>query len=295
MSSITPVDSTAFDPRRIASIRHDYHLHPLLQIDELSALARRLMPFGNCRFVSGVAKLDSPFDHRETPYDGKSLDQVLERIEEPGSWIAIYDAQHDHVVRDMLRGVRDQIQELVLPDQRIDDIRAFIFVSAPPSVTPFHIDRENNFWLQLRGRKTITVFDHRDRDVVAAKDVERFIILGGLQNVKLRHDLLARGQRYECGPGDGVYFPSTTPHMTETTPDPTGVEKLSISVGMVFYTDVTRRHARAHAMNYMLRGLGVSPRQPGENDTLDRVKAFTGRGLWAVRRACHRLFGRRDA
>jgi hypothetical protein len=52
-------------------------------------------------------------------------------------------------------------------------------------MTPFHIDRENNFWLQIRGRKTLTLWDHRDRSVVPAEAVERFILFGDLDDVRL--------------------------------------------------------------------------------------------------------------
>lgn len=293
MHSVAPVQPLTFDPRRIGAIKHNYHTHPLMQLDALAALAHRLMPGGNCRFIKPGTKLDSPFDHAAKPHDQRDLDEVFERIEEPGSWIALYDAQVDKVYADFLAEVREGIQALVLPDQRIFDIRAFFFLSAPPSVTPFHIDRENNFWLQIRGRKNITVFDHRDRQVVPAKVVENFILSGGLEGVRLRPENLERGQRFECGPGDGVYFPSTTPHMTESRPEWPGADKLSISVGMVFYTNVTRRHARVHMMNHFLRQWGVEPREPGVADRMDVVKAATGRGLWALRNGIKKLTGRK--
>jgi hypothetical protein len=294
MHSVAPVQPLTFDPRRIGAIKHNYHTHPLMQLDALAALARRLMPRGNCRFIKPGTKLDSPFDHDAKPHDQRDLDEVLENIDEPGSWIALYDAQVDKIYADFLAEVKGGIQALVQPDQRIDDIRAFFFLSAPPSVTPFHIDRENNFWLQIRGRKNITVFDHRDREVVPAKVVEKFILAGGLDGVRLRPEDLERGQRFECGPGDGVYFPSTTPHMTESRPEWPGADKLSISVGMVFYTNITRRHARVYMMNQFLRRLGVEPREPGVADRMDVVKAIAGRGLWAIQNGLNKLKPRKQ-
>ncbi len=38
----------------------------------------------------------------------------------------------------------------------------WIFVTSPNTVTPFHYDKEHNFILQVRGRKTLHVWDHRD-------------------------------------------------------------------------------------------------------------------------------------
>jgi hypothetical protein len=291
MHAITPVEST-FTPTHIGAIRHNYHEHPLMQIDALAALAHRLMPLGKCRFVKPGMKLDSEFVHQDSPHERPDLDDFFAHIEEPGSWIALYDAQVDKTYADFLAEVRTGIQRLVAPTQQIEDVRAFIFISAPPSVTPFHIDRENNFWLQIRGRKALTVFDHRDRDLVAATDVEHFILTGALDNVRLRPELINKGKRFDCGPGDGVYFPSTTPHMTESQPDWPGADSLSISIGMVYYSNVTHRHARVHKMNRVLRAWGVTPQEPGNSLGKDNIKGLFGRGLWPIWRRVEKLTGR---
>lgn len=290
MSAIMPVHP-GFAPHQIGAIRHSYHEHPLMQLDALAALAHRLMPLGKCRFVKPGMKLDSAFVHQDTPEGHADLDGFFRSIEKPGSWIALYDAQADKTYAEFLDGVRAGIQQLVSPAQTIDDIRAFIFISAPPSVTPFHIDRENNFWLQIRGRKAMTVFDHTDRRVVAARDVERFILSGSLDQVRLdpaHHD---KGQRFDCGPGDGVYFPSTTPHMTESRPEWPGADALSISIGMVFYSNVTRRHDGVHKMNRILRACGLNPAEPGASTGRDRIKALCGRSLWPLCRRLGKLVG----
>jgi hypothetical protein len=291
MHSITPVEN-AFTSDRIGAIRHTYHEHPLMQMDALAALAHRLMPLGKCRFVKPGMKLDSTFEHRDSPYERPNLDEFFARIEEPGSWIALYDAQADQIYADFLAEVRVGIQQLVAPDQRIEDVRAFIFISAPPSVTPFHIDRENNFWLQIRGRKALTVFDHRDRSVVPATEVEHFILTGALDKVRLHPEYIEKGIRFDCGPGDGVYFPSTTPHMTESRPEWLGSDTLSISIGMVFYSNVTHRHARVHKLNRVLRAWGMTPNEPGNSLSLDRIKGFFGPVLWPIWRRFEKLIGR---
>jgi hypothetical protein len=168
-------------------------------------------------------------------------------------------------------------------------VTSFIFISAPPSVTPFHIDRENNFWLQVRGKKTMTVFDHTDRELVAGENVDRFILYGALDKVRLREGMAVRGIDYEVGPGDGVYFPSTSPHMTRTVPSAAAPgDEVSISIGVVFYTDTTREAAYVHASNLALRKLGLKPKLPGQSVVRDAVKARLGR---LVLSAAQRLNG----
>ena len=45
---------------------------------------------------------------------------------------------------------------------RMED--ALIFVTSPRRVTPYHIDRECNFLLQIRGEKNLYVFDRNDQE-----------------------------------------------------------------------------------------------------------------------------------
>jgi len=94
-----------------------------------------------------------------------------------------------------------------------------------------------------------------------------------------------RASTFECGPGDGVYFPSTSPHMTHTESSwATPGDGVVISIGVVFYSDLTRRHAYVHTLNGLLRRFGLQPRLPGQTPWLDRAKAPLGRAVVALRR-----------
>lgn len=281
------VDADAdFSMRRMCRIRHNYHEHPLMQFDRLAELARSLMTTSQCRFIVPGSTDASKFDHRSQPADGSSVDETFRRMHEPGSWVALYDVQTDPVYGQFLRDVMESAGRVVQDQQKVFDVRGFIFISAPPSVTPFHIDRENNFWLQIRGRKTLSVWDHRDRKTVAACDVERFISDRSLEHVRLSDEARSRACNFDCGPGDGVYFPSTSPHMTHTdTSWVTNGDGVVISIGVVFYTNITRRHAYVHAANGVLRRLGMDPPTAGSNEWLDRVMFPLGRvAVWLRRR-----------
>lgn len=284
------VDADAdFSMRRLGRIRHNYHRHPLMQLDRLEHLARSLMPTHQCRFIVPGSTDASKFDHRSQPADGRSVEDVFRRLHEPGSWVALYNVQTDPAYDRFLQDVLKSADRIVRDQQRVYDVRGFIFISAPPSVTPFHVDRENNFWLQIRGRKTLSVWDHRDRETVAAVDVEQFIQTGSLDNVHLTDAARARAFTFDCGPGDGVYFPSTSPHMTHTeTSWVTPGDGVVVSIGVVFYSDVTRRNAYVHAANSALRRFGMNPRVAGEAEWLDRAKYPLGRAVVALRRRLRR-------
>lgn len=282
---IEALDPANFTLRRFGRFRHNYDRHPLLQIDRLAQLAQDVMPLGKCRFIAPDMTDASPFYHTATPSDGKTVEEVFRRIEEPGSWIAMYNVEVDATYQAFLWDVLASAGELVTREETPYAVRGFIFISAPPSVTPFHIDRENNFWMNIRGRKVIGVWDRDDRSIVSQPDVEDFMIYRALDNVQLTDAVRAKVHEFDCGPGDGVYFPSTTPHMTRSDRSWTQPgEGVSISIGIDFYTDVTRRNANVHACNYVMRKFGLSPRYPEQSSLVDRLKYPVGRAFSTVNR-----------
>jgi hypothetical protein len=281
--TIEPVDPAGFSALRIAALRHDYHRHPLMELGALRRLAKDLLPIGKCRFLAPGATQRSEFSTAAKSYDGRDIDAVFDRITEPGSWIALYNVESDPEYRGFLEEVTKGARALVEREQPgMFMVRGFIFISAPPSVTPFHIDRENNFWLQVRGRKVMTLWDPDDRATVSHRAVEDFILYRTLESVRLADEAMKRAHHFDVGPGQGVYFPSTSAHMTRSERDWVAPgDEVSISIGVVFYTAVTRRHAHVHAWNGQLRKLGVAPAEPG--GPWDTVKAPLGRLAVAVR------------
>lgn len=274
-----------FSANAICLLKHNFHQHPLLQLDALEALAHRLLPLKQCRFINPGAKQDSDFIHHSQSPDGRDLSEVFRNISQAGSWVALYNAETDPQYAQLVSEALGSVEHLVNRDQPgIFSPQAFIFISAPPSVTPFHIDRENNFWLQIHGRKIMNVWDANDRTVVPAETVENFIVDKSLHNVKLRDDLMPLRHEWDLGPGEGVYFPSTSPHSTRTEESwVTETNGVSVSIGIVFYTEKTRRDAYIHSFNRVLRKFGGRPQSPGFSGW-DAVKYALGRLVVLVKK-----------
>ena len=278
-------DPDSYSTHRITPLRHNFHHHPLFQLDELARLAKELVPFDQCRFIPPGTTQASSFTHESRHPDGREVDEVFARIEEPGSWIALYNIEVIPRYANLLASVVDSMRAQVEREQPgIFNINGFVFASAPPSVTPFHIDRENNFWLQLHGRKTMNVWDHRDRLAVPADAVEDFIVRHSLEKVRFKEELRPRSHQFETRPGDAIYFPSTSPHMTSSD---TGWVRpgdgVSISIGVTFFTSQTRRMARVYQVNRLMRRAGMSPTFPGESAAADMLKAPLGGALGLAR------------
>ena len=271
-------DPAGFSTHRITALRHNFHQHPLFQVPELVKLGKELAPFEQCRFMRPGLSAASVIAHDSRHPDGRSIDEFFERLEEPGSSVALYNIEAIPRYEALLRAVVDTMRQSVEAEQPdVFRVNGFVFISAPPSVTPFHIDRENNFWLQLHGRKIMNVWDHRDRSIVAADAVEDFIVTHSLRKVRYREEFRPLSREFHAKPGDGVYFPSTSPHMTRSDPDWTSPgDRVSISIGVTFYTSTTRQAARVHQLNRLLRRCGWSPAYPGASPRVDAFKASLG-------------------
>jgi hypothetical protein len=278
-------DPAAFSTHRITPLHHNFHEHPLFQVAELIKLGKELAPLEQCRFMRPGLTPASVIAHDSRHPDGRSIDEFFERLEEPGSSVALYNIEVIPRYQALLHAVVGTMQDSVESEQPdVFRVNGFVFISAPPSVTPFHIDRENNFWLQLHGHKIMNVWDHRDRRIVPAEAVEDFIVTHSLRKVRYREEFRARSHEFHACPGDGVYFPSTSPHMTRSDPDWTAPgDRVSISIGVTFYTSVTRKVARVHQVNRVLRRCGLSPRYPGESPRADAFKASLGGLVGSVR------------
>ncbi|HEY4292610.1 JmjC domain-containing protein [Luteibacter sp.] len=277
--AVWPEDGADFSTHAIHRLHHDFHLHPLFQLAELAQLARELVPLQQCRFVRPGLTQASAFHHEASHPDGRDIDEVFRRMEEPGSWIALYNVEaiprYAALLQEIIDGLRERVER---EEPGIFAVTGFIFISAPPSVTPFHIDRENNFWLQLHGRKTLSVWDPTDREAISAAHVEDFIVSHTLREVRLKDSSRPNSYDFDSGPGDGVYFPTTSPHMTRS--DAGWVmpgDGVSVSIGVTFYTSRTLRTARVHQFNRVCRKyLGMRPTYPGHSHALDAAKAPFG-------------------
>ncbi|HEX6638648.1 MAG TPA: hypothetical protein VF033_13405 [Steroidobacteraceae bacterium] len=285
--AVRPVDGKAFSTYRVSAIKHNFHEHPLMQLPRLAELAARLARTSQCRFIIPGSEQHSKFDHTSASPDGRAIDEVFRRIEEPGSWVALYNVETDPDYAGFLKEVTDSARELIDREQPgMFEVGGFIFISAPPSVTPFHIDRENNLWLQVRGRKIMNVWDNTDRHVVPAPLVDHFIVSGNLDKVRLQDGFRERSHEFNVAAGDGVYFPSTSPHMTQTTTEWVKPgDGVSISIGVVFYTPHTYRMANIHALNeFLRRRFKIEPKYPGTSRWRDAIKFAMARAfIWALK------------
>jgi hypothetical protein len=258
--------------------RHQLHGHPLFALPRLIELAKRL-PERYVEYNAGNVPVSQ--DWYKTPHTGLSPEETIRRIEECCSWMVLKRIDQDPEYRVLLNECLDQIEPLSAPlAPGMHTRAAAVFISSPNSVTPYHIDQEYNFLLQIRGLKQMTVFDASDRTVLSEEDLEDYFSKRTIdRNIPFKDEWQSRGTVFDMTPGTGVHVPSTAPHWVRNGP------AVSISFSCGFVTRVTDRRACIYRLNHCLRQMDLRPAPFGRSRRRDAVKFVAFRAV----RACGRL------
>jgi hypothetical protein len=195
-----------------------------------------------------------------------SLEECIERIENAKAWILLHYAQKDPEYAEVFDQCMREFEELSGVDvrnvMRVED--ALIFITSPNRTTAYHIDRECNFLLQIRGGKTIYLFDQHDRDVLPEEEIERFWTRDNNAAIYKPH-YQDRALAFHLEPGNGVHIPVNAPHWLQND------DNISVSFSVNF-THKDSERANIYRANYALRKLGINPNPPGRSTISDFMK-----------------------
>lgn len=215
----------------------------------------------------------------QTPRNGLSPEETVRRIAECGSWM-------------VLKRVEQSPDYGALLDRCLDEVAAqagaavpkmlrregFIFLSSPGSLTPFHLDPEHNFLLQISGTKTVNMWDRGDRFVLPDRELETFYSAFVHRNLPWRDVFQTTAWQVPLSPGQGLHFPVAVPHWVKNGP------AVSISFSITFRSESSASRELVYRANARLRKLGLSPRPPGESTLLDSTKRVAFAALSELKR-----------
>lgn len=280
-------DLATFSPTRIMPVTHRLSEHPLLQLPSLVALAERLARKNAVRYHNDKVQMGTDFTTApETHKVERPAAEVVADIENAKSWLALHNIQQDPEYCVLLDEVLDDLRpRLQSKDPGMCYRAGWIFVTSPNAVTPYHMDHENNFILQIRGKKQLYVWDPLDRDIITERCLELFHSKGSRELVTYRDDLKAKAKVFDLEPGMGGYMPRTAPHSVQNG------DNVSITVSFTYYTDETRRTKLLHQANAALRKRGVTPTPVGQSVVVDAAKSRVFGGLVWGRNRVARLRG----
>jgi hypothetical protein len=276
---LEPQSFRAQFPHQPFLIKHNLVGHPLFSIERLLELAKCL-PEKNVEYSAGNIPVD--MGNQLSPRTGLSPDETIRRIQEARSWMVLKYVENDADYRRLLDQCLDEVKELseaMVPGmcQR----EGFIFLTSPNSVTPFHLDPEHNFLLQVRGRKQVSIFDPHQSEVITEADIEQGLF-GKIRNLVYKEEFQQKGRLFELDPGMGLHFPLVAPHWVKN------LDNVSISFSITFRSRDSERRATLHELNSRLRARGLHPAPVGRSPIRDTVKYQGAR----VMRRFRRVLGR---
>jgi hypothetical protein len=283
------VDWAKFDRGRVQPVSHRLCDHALLDPNQLVELGKRLELVGRVRTHTNAVTAGTPFNHAPSLHPNKkSADETLRNIKNANAWMSLLNVQTDDLYRTLVDEVLDSVRpELDRVDPGMCYRGGWIFVTSPKTVTPFHMDFEHNFILQIRGKKRVYVWEPDDTVAVSDQARELFHYKRSRDLIVWREELRQRAHVFDLEPGQGAFMPTTSPHMVENGDGP------SITTSFTFYTDWTRKQANLHRARARLRELGVSPPPIGTLPPLDTAIDAALTGLEAGKNMLRKALGRR--
>jgi hypothetical protein len=248
---------------------HQLAHHALLTLDALASLAERL-PESAIEYNRG----DLPIGVDGKPGGtGMTIAETIRHIATSNSWAVLKNVEQDRAYEALLLGLLGELRpEIEARTGALLRPQAFVFISSPNAVTPYHFDPEHNILLQLVGRKTMTQFPAGD-PAYAPDTTHESYHTGGPRELTWSDDLAAGGTEFALGPGEAVYVPVMAPHFVRNGPDS------SISLSITWRSDWSFAEADARAFNRTLRRLGLTPRAPGRWPASNGGKALAQRAL----------------
>ncbi|HEX9966162.1 MAG TPA: cupin-like domain-containing protein [Allosphingosinicella sp.] len=257
-------------PRRAGLLGHGLCGHELLTLEALIGLSQRIRPV-DAEYNRG--HLPIGLDPQAVPSNGLGIAETIRSIDHCGSWMVLKFIEQDPAYRALLHDALEPLRGTVgAVTGEMLNMQGFIFISSPGAVTPFHFDPEHNILLQIRGRKTMTVFPAHDERFAAWESHEAFH-RGGHRNLPWSDEFAPAGEAYGLAPGDSIYVPVKAPHWVKNGPEP------SISLSITWRSEWSYNESYAHGFNRLLRRTGLKPGAPRPFPKRNMVKSVAYRAF----------------
>jgi hypothetical protein len=258
------------------ALEHTLAKHPLFTVERLVQLAKQTSKDrpSDLYFDKGATKPGQRWN--ETPACDLPIEETIRRLEREGAWIILKHAEIDPDYKGVLERAMGEVFELTgrEMEQQIKYSEVILFITSPQRLTTYHIDRECNFVAQIRGEKTIYIFDRDDKDVLPETEIERFWAVD-TNSALYKPAFQSRAHSFLLRPGNGVHIPVHAPHWLQNHHD----ISITASLNFKFKESV---QANIYRMNYFVRKFGIEPVPPGRSKTRDAIKRCVAGAVMAV-------------
>ncbi len=151
--------------------KHELAGNPLFELASLVDLTRRMPDHGEHYWANGKVAVNNTWS--EGTVGRQSLQDTITNIERNDSIVILKHTEQDPLFAPVLQNVLARLIELSGERMRCDVTigEVLILVSSPGRITPYHMDSETNFLLQVTGNKLFHIFDQTDRTLVTDRAI----------------------------------------------------------------------------------------------------------------------------
>jgi hypothetical protein len=258
------------------SFPHGLSSNPLFDLNNLIELTKRMPDHRDTYWSNGKVAVGNAW--AEGTGGRMSLQDTIAHIADNDSIVILKHTEQDPVYGPVLQDFLGRVVSLAGEQMRSDVIvgETLILISSPHRVTPYHMDGETNFLVQVRGDKWFYVFDHEDRELVTHEDRESFFC-GDISRALYRKEKQKDAVAYDLRAGYGVHVPVCAPHWVQNR------DSVSVAISVTYELRSVQRLTKIHRFNSKLRRLGLHPAPPGQSALGDQLKLAAGGMLSRIR------------
>jgi cupin-like protein len=273
------LDAARFRYDQPSTLTHQLADHPLFTLEKLLVLAKRL-PKNQVRYyyAAGV-KAGSALEGVAERHQGDlSLDEAISRIAEKRSYVFLQNLETDPEYNQVIQSVLGEIEPVTKKqDPGMFGRCGWVFLSSPGAETPYHRDHEKTWLFQIRGSKSLSVFDPTDPSVVSPSENETFHSAHTLRETIYRPEIEPKAKVFTIKPGEGLYMPFSAPHWVKNH------DEVSVSFSVTCNTESSKRIEYVHRTNKVLRRMGLTPNGEGASPSIDQLKFLAMRSWVGLR------------
>lgn len=256
-------------PLRTGILTHCLTDHPLLSREMLALAAQRMDPAHvECRAADGAN--GGEFVHATRIAD--SAAETIRQIDRAGRWVMLRFVEQLPEYAELIDALQAEMEPVLLPTTgKALKAVAFIFISSPGTLTPFHFDPEFNILFQIAGTKRFATFPPTEPWLPIAPQ-EQFHRLE--DNLLPWDETWRRGETvHRLSPGEALFVPYKVPHWVQVDDEP------SISISLTWRTECSIEQDLAWRCNDWLRHRGFAPAAPAAMPRRPLLKARSMRLL----------------
>lgn len=239
-------------PLSTGVVRHCLADHPLLSREMLALAAERMDPAHvECRAANG--RNGGEFAMAAPVADSPA--ETIRQIETAGRWVMLRFAEQLPEYAELIAALLGEMEPMMAATTgEAQRVAAFIFISSPGTLTPFHFDPELNILFQIAGSKRFVTFPPTPPWLPLAKQ-EQFHRKE--DNLLDWEEGFAAGETvHQLLPGEALFVPYKVPHWVQVEAEP------SISISLTWRTQGSMEQDLAWRCNDWLRLKGIHPALP---------------------------------